>query len=188
MNLFEIIDEMPVPSAEARMIKEFNAILNKNKDKNIALKELAFIYFFCGFDSRFVTYDDPVEKQEKIAIVVGLSEDWKPDIKVQDAIRRYQDLMNTESMRLVVKQREAIKKLEDFIDTYNPSKENKSGALVFDPLKMQSLIQNMPKMIQALNESKLIVQKELSDKFGGKEVKKRSIATSINSNKFEGQI
>ena len=184
MKLITLVDEQPVFDPEARAIKQFKAVIARDKDrqKRHALMELAFVHWYCSFDSRYDMYETEEERVEAIKTDVGLAEDWKVDSVISQALVKYADLMQTESMALVDKQREMISKLTTFIEEHEPTKMNKAGSFVFGPDKVQKLIMEMPKMIEALNQAKEIVQKELQDKHGGGNIRNRPL---INGFDFE---
>ncbi len=198
MRLFELEDEMPVFSPEARTIKEFNAILRRDRGskgdhdgrkKQHALKELSFIHFYCTFDSRFELYETEEERNEAIKVAVGLSEEWQPDDLIVAGIRRYTDMMQTESMGLVKQARSAIKKFEEYLETVDLNERNiKSGTLVHDSKKYRENVNGIPEMIENLNKSKKIVQKELEDLFGKASKKQRSLAEIGFADNIEGEI
>lgn len=196
MKLVTIEDEMPVFNPEVRVIVEFNRILMRDKGsegdadgrkKRFALRELAFVHFYCAFDSRFDLYDTEEERIEAIKKAVGLPDDWIKDSLIDDAINRYSDMMKTESMKLVENIRKAIQKLEGFIATHEVTDETNSGTLVFGPDKMQKLIEGTPSMIRALNEAKQIVAKELED-MSGKNKRIKSMAESSFNKAIDGKI
>ena len=60
MNLFFISDNKILPTPETLLIKEFENIWNrdKTKTKDIALKELAYIYFISDYKSIYNNYLD----------------------------------------------------------------------------------------------------------------------------------
>lgn len=168
MKLFDLEkDELPKLSTEARTIKEFKTLIlkDKSKGKEKALKELAFIYFYCTWDSRFDMYKDgSKEKEDAIKKCVDLPKDWKVNEHVQAAIDRYKNMITTPSSKLVSKAKVAIEKLEDFIDTVDLNERTKSDGLVFSPLDLQKVIMSMTPTIEALQKADDLVRKELSDR------------------------
>lgn len=193
MKLVQLIDEMPYFSEEARTIIQFNRILMRDKGsegdsdgrkKKFALKELAFVYFYCSFDGRFQFYDTEKERIEAIKSVLGLPKEWVIDSVIEDAIKMYSYLTETESMALVKEARRAIKKLKEFIEDVDLNATTKSGTLVFSPKDLQSVIKDMPYTIESLNKAKEIVQKELGDKLGKSDKKVRSLVEK-DFNKLE---
>lgn len=204
MKLFDLVDDLPVPSAEARTIKEFNRLITRDRGsegdaqgrkKKKALKELAFVHWYCTFDSRFEQYDDEKARNEAIINAVGLPEDWEPDADVKLAIERYDDMLVTESMHFVKSLRIGLNKIQQFINevTMIQIVTNNDGddyeKLSYDPKNLQQIIKEAPKTLVALNEAKKEVEKELQDKFGGNSKKIRAMVNSFaNSSEIEGRI
>lgn len=178
MKLVTLENEMPVFEPEIRTITEFNRILMRDKDrtKKFALKELAFVYFYCVFDSRFDYYSVEKERNDAIKRAVGLEDDWEKDSIINDAINCYTDLMQTESMRLVNKARAAIKKFEEYLEEVDLTERIKDdGGLLHNAKQYRENVNGIAEMIQNLNKAKDIVHKEIEDKFGKKQ-KLRSLA------------
>lgn len=180
MKLFELQNEIPVPSAEARTLKYFKALLDRDKSKNKkqALKELAFVYFACSFDSRFDSYDTFEETIEAVKTAVNLPEDWEMDDTVRMAIEQYQNSINTESMQLVNKARAAIKKFEEYLENVNLDERTKSNTLVHKAKEYRENVNGVAEMIEKLNQAKILVEKEMVNKMGGNKGKK--IVSYIN--------
>lgn len=182
MKLVALVDEMPVFSEEARTIKAFNDIIRRDRGsegdsqgrkKQVAIAELGFIYFYCSFDSRFDLYDTDIERIEAIRITVGLPDTWQVDNIIKEAIKVYTDLMKTESMRLVNKARGAIKKYEDYLESVDLDERTKNDGLVHDAKKYRENVNGVAEMIENLNKAKKLVEKEIEDKIGSGNGKKR---------------
>lgn len=61
---------------------------DKSKDKSTALKELAFIFFYCDIKSNYII--TPIEhRKEEIRKDIGLPEKWEIDSAVEEAIEYY---------------------------------------------------------------------------------------------------
>lgn len=178
MRLIETSEEgLPVYSPEARTIKEFSLIIrrdrSKENDKNgrkkdIATKELAFVHFWCVFDSRYNLYDDIVEKSKRIADDVDLPKGWEPDQVVVDAINKYKDLITTRSSNLINRSDQLIKKMETFLDNLDLEAITTTGAYKFPFKQAQDAVKNMPEMIESLQKAEKLVRKELEEQTGKK--------------------
>lgn len=172
MELIKIVDDMPVFNPEVRMIKSFKRLLERDKGskgdhdgrkKLIATKELALIHFYCVYDSRFDSY----EGKEKVNILkehLDLSNKWKVDEDIKDAIREYRFLKYTPSMSLYKQMINGVKKIEDFIKNVNLEETTKSGGLVFSPEKLDKVIKGLPDTIKSLQTAENLIRKEQEDK------------------------
>lgn len=166
MKLFDLLDELPIPSSEARTIKEFNEIIKRDnsKGKQVCLKELAFVHFYCSFDTRFSIYEDQSERIDAVKEVVGLPDDWMVDGVIDAACDRYVELIKTESSDLLDTAKTAIKHLRDFIKNLDLNETTNGGALKLKPTEFQTAINNLPSNIKALQEATALVRQELDEK------------------------
>lgn len=186
MRLITLENEMPVFNPEIRMIKEFKAILVRDKDKYKvnANKELAFIHFYCTYDSRFELYDNEEERIEAIITSVGLPEDWEYDSLIKQACTRYTDMMQTRTMKLAKSMRDSITTLENFLANVDLEERNNSGNYVFDAVKYQNTIQKMADTIEAMAKVDEIIDKELSEKISGDKKVKKKERSLVSQNKL----
>jgi hypothetical protein len=169
MKLFDLEDEMPVPSEEVRIIKEFKALFDRDqsKKKQTALKEMAFVYFYAGFDSRFEQYKDHAERVEQVRNAVDLPKDWKPDTALRDAVKRYKDLIQTRAMSLVKKMAASIEKIENFLESVDLEERNdKTNAYIYPVEKLIDANSKIPNLLEQLIRAEKIVEKEMEDKHG----------------------
>tara|TARA_R100001086_G_C11808541_1_gene250867 strand:+ start:455 stop:1063 length:609 start_codon:yes stop_codon:yes gene_type:complete len=186
MRLIELTEDgLPVFSPEARMIVEFNRILmrdgSKEGDKNgrkkeIATKELAFVHFWCIFDSRYSMYDSDEQKMERIRDDVGLDSEWRPDELIEAAIYKYRDLIRTKSSEAVEIADQLITKLKTFykdIDFLSQENKTKAGSLIIKPKDVEDHIKGLPDLIEKKQKAEQMVRKEfeeLSNKKVNKEI------------------
>lgn len=179
MKLFDTSEELPIPSEEARTIKEFYEIIvrDKSKNKQHCLKELAFIHYWCAFDSRFDIYESERDRCEAIKEVVGLDVDWMPDDVVDKAADRYAEMIKTESSDLLDTAKTSIKHLREFLKDVDLNATTNGGALKLKPTEFQNSIKDLPNVIKALQEATALVRQELNEKK----------AKSKELSKFEGR-
>jgi len=187
--------ELPVFNPEARVIKEFRRIIERDKGskgdhdgrkKKRALLELAFIHYMCVYDSRYNMFHVESERVEKIATDLGLPEGFKIDSDIKLAIDRYKDLMETPAKSLYRKAIKGIEKVEDFIDAVNLNEKNSSGSYVFGPKQLQDTVKGIPDTIKALEEVEKLVRKEEDNKF--RKDGNRGQFESSNQDVDKGQI
>jgi|TARA_R110000822_G_scaffold152112_8_gene291355 hypothetical protein len=91
MKLFEMDRKFNlIVSEEAWGLSVFKDLLkrDKSKDKEIAMKEMLFVWFWCDIKSQFLLLEDDI-KQADILKDVSLPAKWKPDEKVWAAIDYY---------------------------------------------------------------------------------------------------
>ena len=73
-------------------LEKFKKILkrDKSRDKDRALKEMLFIYYYCDIKSDYLIIDSKF-RIEEIKKDIGLPEDWKIDSVIQEAIDFYEE-------------------------------------------------------------------------------------------------
>ena len=170
IKLFEIDtnDNLPKISLEARTLEPFKTIFNrdKSKAKDLAFRELAFVYWSGVFDSQYEYFED-LEKVARLIKDTGLPETWKPDNQVQIAIEFFIDSQRTRSSKYLESSRKAIESISNYLDTINVSETieagPKKGELVHDINKIRATIKDMPEMVKSMNDIKAMVQEELKE-------------------------
>ena len=117
MNLFFISDNKILPTPETLLIKEFENIWNrdKTKTKDIASKELAYIYFISDYKSIYNNYLSLI-KETKIKEDIIQNKDWKPDLLIESAIKKYEELQITPTLRLLNGARKALEEMTRYYE------------------------------------------------------------------------
>lgn len=156
MKVFDLIDNKVQIKPESLLIYPFSEIWkgDKSKLKESAHKDITFIWFFCDFDSPYFSY----EENERVNLIKDqVLEDpkYKPSKLVQSAIEAYKKLNLSPSMRMLDAAYSAIFKMDDYFKNVDFEDGDEID-------KVQKAITNMPKMIQAINESKELCKKEQS--------------------------
>lgn len=161
MNLFRIEDEQPILTKEARMIKCFNRIIMRDKDRNksMAMMELAYVYFMCDYKSDVRRNYTEAEWHTAAMHYVGLDRledgtEWKPDELVEEAIEFYRTERVPSSQKLLdgvirtlESTNESLSAVRDSINKF--SKEYQSSAIVsmsaMDDLSAEDLEKHIKK-------------------------------------------
>lgn len=172
MVLIRIEDDMPVFNSEVRMIKQFKRLLERDKGskgdhdgrkKNIATKELAFVHFWCVYDSRFDAFIGS-EKTRILKEHLDLPEKWKVDDDIKEAVKEYKFLTYTPAMSLYESMIKGVKKTQEFIEDVDVDERTKSGGLVFSADKLDKVIKGLPDTIKSLIVAENLIRKEQEDK------------------------
>lgn len=92
MRLFEMNDYVLSVREEVWALSPFKKILkrDKNRNKDIANKEIAFIYYYSDFKSDYMIISDLEERKKEIIKDLELPTDWKIDDVMQEAIAFYE--------------------------------------------------------------------------------------------------
>ena len=176
MQIFQTNEEgIPELIPEAKMLVPFKKLIFRDKGskgdvdgrkKYLAMKEIAFVYWYAKFDSPYDQYEDP-EKTKQIAKSVGLELDWKVDKEIKDAIDFFKDLQRTKSMEYLESVEYAVKSMSAYLRSTDISETIESGPrkgeLVHDLNKFKALAKDMPDMLEAIQKTKELVKKELQE-------------------------
>jgi len=133
---------------KALFIPEFKTLYDrdKSKDKSMAMKEFAYVYFIADYKSEYNIYG--LEKRTMISSEIMGTPNYKPDDIVNDAITRYELIQQTYSMRYLRSVRDTIDSLMKFYDELR-FKSKTTNVASYDP----SLV------TKALKEVELILEK-----------------------------
>ena len=155
---------------EALTLKPFKKLWNrdKSKDKEKAMMELSFLYFYCDPRSDYQYIIDDDIRMDAVKEGQGLPEDWKPDATVREAITFYRSF-DTTSAVLLRAASEAVDKIQKLIKDLEPD-DTKSLKEFLMALKLipevASMIQDAEKALneeQEFGEAKGAMEKTLFD-------------------------
>lgn len=153
---------------EALLLEPFSVIYkaDKSKDKALAIKELAFVYWFGVFDSIYDSYDE-LEKKLRIKKEVQLPDNWEMNDAVKNAIAFYIESQKTRSTKYLESTKKAVESLASYLEAIDVNERinsgSKKGELVHDINKVKAMVKDMPEMIKAMNEIKAMVAEELKE-------------------------
>ena len=103
MNLFQMIEYNLHISEEAYSLSAFKKIVDadKSKDKETAMKELAFVWFMSDIKSDYNYILNEKDKQEEVIKDLQLLKSWKKSKNVQDAMDFYKSRSKTVSSTIL---------------------------------------------------------------------------------------
>lgn len=142
---------------------------DKTKEKEIANKELLFIFFYCDIKSDYINMP-PHQREEEIKKDVGLPEEWVIDDDMRQAIDLYEKLTSSIIQKLY---KQAIKSASDVGDYLENTKKlleerDANGKPVTDISKITASIQRVPKLMSDLKAAYSEVIKEQESTEGRK--------------------
>ena len=168
-TLFEIDNEGRLSiSPEAFLIKPFKKIWNRDRSKNKtqALKELAFVFFYCDVKSIYMI--TPIEdRAEEIKRDIELDEKWKVDNTIEEAIEFYNSRKS-----IVIKLYEASLKAANDMAKYLENTEellkerDLNGKVVTDIAKISGSLKAVPIIMRDLKNAHKEVIKESHESEG----------------------
>lgn len=170
MKLFKYEGYEVRVAPEALTLKPFKKLWtrDKSKDKERAMMELSFLYFYCDPRSDYQYIIDDEIRMDAVKEGQGLPEDWKPDVAIKDAISFYKSFDSTSAVLLRAAS-EAVDKIQKLIKDLEPD-DTKSLKEYLMALKLipevASMIQDAEKSLneeQEFGEAKGAMEKTLFD-------------------------
>lgn len=152
MNLLSLIDNKIVPSAECLTISEFAEIWNRDKNKSLAIKEIAYIYFIADYKSAYNNYPLLV-KESKVKEDIIKDPNWKEDSIVSLAIKKYEDLQITPTLRLLKSARKALEEITRYYQTVRITSR--------DILSISSSLEKLGRITESFDKLENKVKNEL---------------------------
>ena len=169
MQLFELDSNYQLLiNPTAYMLIPLKAVWDrdKTKDKEVAKKELAFIYFTIDYKSDFQNEPEPEQREtEVIKHVFGNSSKWKPDKIVKEAQEFYKERQKTFSLKLLEDALIGLTSLSKYMRNinFNETKVNKATGTVepkHDIKKYADTIRQVPALHTAIEDLRKAVEKE----------------------------
>lgn len=117
MKLFKYEGYEVRVAPEALTLKPFKKLWtrDKSKEKERAIMELSFLYFYCDPRSDYQYIKDEEDRLEEIKKGQGLPENWKPDTVLQAAMEFYSSFDSTPAILLRVA-REGVDKVQRILE------------------------------------------------------------------------
>lgn len=162
MKLFELQSNEPVITAEALLIPVFAVIWRRDKSKNkdIATKELAYVYFSTDYKSLYLGKEDK-EGRLKKEIIGNIN--WIPNKEVLEAIEVYKYLQNTPTMKFLESNQKVMESIGEYFNNVDWDKLDGSGKRPkYDITKVANAVKQAGGIIDNIEKLKAKVAKEQS--------------------------
>lgn len=174
MKLFEVKDWQLTVREETYGLLPFKKILKRDKSRNkdLALKEMLFIWFYTDIKSDYLIISNLNERTEEIKKDIQLPTDWKIDSIIRDAIDFYEERSVTILEKLY---RDALKSAFDvgeylrMTDELLRERNDKGGTVTTLPMIVAAQ-EKLPKIMQNLKAAEkelLREQQELENRMKG---------------------
>lgn len=174
MKLFKYEGYKIAISEEALLLKPFKAIWKRDKSQNKekALMELGFIYFFCDIRSDYQYIVDEDARRESIKEGEGLPKNWEPDTTVKEAMEFYNTFKPTSAL-LLEDTRFAVDKLRKLLREIDLNQTDDKGKPIYTLNTITATIKQVPSLVRDLDEAERSIAKEIaqSDKARGAQTK-----------------
>ena len=169
MNVFvydNVNNRLEINEGEIFLITEFKNLLNKDQSKNkeLAFKELTYIYLALDWKSPYSQYTE-LERHEEALRDSGLTEEEFNDPVFREACRKYRALQES---NLSVRMLNAAKLgAQQFIDYFtiiaDLNERDVNGKPVFDAKKHFETMSKMHDLHEELTSLENLVKKELTE-------------------------
>jgi len=162
MKLFELSNWNVIISEESYMLKPFKVIIDKDKSKNkeVALKELAFLWFYTDIKSDYNYLLNEKEKAEEIKKDLNLDSKWTISEDLKKAIEFYKERTTTVSSVILNNSLFIANKLSNEM-----RKAVEEGDLSINDIeKISKGLTQMPNIVASLQKLEQTVLKEINEK------------------------
>lgn len=174
MKLFKYEGYKITISEEALLLKPFKTIWKRDRSQNKekALMELGFIYFFCDIRSDYQYIVDEDARKESIKEGEGLPKDWEPDDVLLKAMEFYNTFKPTSAL-LLEDTRYAVDKLRKLLREIDLTQTDDKGKPIYTLNTVTATIKQVPSLVRDLDEAERSIAKEIaqSDKVRGAQTK-----------------
>jgi len=162
MNLITLVNNKPEISTYALTIKEFKAIwdLDNTKHKDIAVNQLAYVYFYCDVKSPYFEYEEKI-RGEKIneALTVKIKE---TDIIIK-AKERYNNLNKNISILLLEDAMTSVHKMRDYFKDIDLLKEDNNGKLKYNSKQYVDNLKSLPDILKSIKKLREEIDNEMQE-------------------------
>lgn len=164
MKLFKYDNYKLNISEEAYAIKPFREIVERDSspNKEIAMLELAYIYFMVDPRSDYLYIIEPEERTKVIVEQEGLPTTWYPDELIVKALRAYELGSQTTSMLLLTDLRESIEKIRLFMRDIDLKATDDKGKPKYPVQHIISALKQIPALVTQFLETERAIIKELT--------------------------
>lgn len=163
MELFNLDNKKIIPKAHTLHIKEFAQVWNRNKDKELSIKELLFVYYLADYKTSYLS-TPPEEREQSIIRDLSLPSKWKPDQNIKEALRKYTELQKTPTMRFLDAQQSALEELITYMKNLDMSEKDKLGKPIHKYSDITKGMSDSARVHEALSKLQEAVRKEISIK------------------------
>ena len=159
MELFDLRDRNVVPTPEALLVPEFKEIWG-NKDKEEALKELAYVYFMADYKSPYAAALSPELLARTVAQDFMKDQDYNPPPYIQVAINKYKKLQYTPSMHLLTASVSTVHNLTAYLKSVDLQERDKTGKPIYKPNDVVSALSKIGNIVESLTKVRSQVERE----------------------------
>lgn len=162
IKLFKYENYQITISEEALLLKPFSQIWKRDRSKNKekALSELGYIYFFCDPRSDYQYITSEQQRQKEIIEGQGMDLKWKPDKLVEEAMAFYCKFKST-SAYLLEDTMYAIDKIRTELREMNFKDTDDKGKPIYTLNTLTATIKMIPGLVKELQEAEKAINSEI---------------------------
>jgi hypothetical protein len=173
-RLFDIVGGNVIMNPTILWMPEFKILWDRDKSKHkaTAVKEISYIVFLYSFKSPYLAYS---ERDRKVKILQDYfdGQEWKPDKEVEAAIKRYNDLQETATTRLLNASLRLCDKVTEYFDSIDFNEKDRMGKPIHtlnDVVKNMKDVGPVVKSLESLKDQVLREQMDKSIIRGGTDI------------------
>jgi hypothetical protein len=152
--IFDIENSKVILKASSLAIPEFKKIWDNDKDKlkKNAYNKLSYVVFLCdmSLDNPYRNYAD---QDREITLKRDFFHDENINVEedISDAIRKYRELQETVSVRMLRAAKKAADKLSEYFETINFKEVDKMGKPVYSARDVASNLKEIGGIVKSLS-------------------------------------
>lgn len=150
--MFELEEGRVVVNPDKLALPFFRVIFDadKSKGKEVAFKELSYIFYLCDYKSPYSTY--PEDKRSQLIIRDIIKDDkWKPSKDVLYGCLKYRELTETPEMRLLKAWEAKIDEVVVFLGA-NRINEDNMTAQIKSGTDMEKIVTSVQRLRDIVNK------------------------------------
>lgn len=153
-----------VIAPEALALKPFRKLWERDKTQNKekAISELGYIYFWADPRSEYQYILDEQERSASVKEGLGLPSSWKPDKAIKDAIDLYSSFTPTAAL-LLQDMRYAVENLRKLLRNIDLEEKDKNGKPVYTLNVVTSAIKQIPALVRDLDNAEKALNEQLKE-------------------------
>lgn len=184
MNVFTYDNDhllLEVNEPEILLVREFKALLDRDKTKTRVLKELTYIYLALDWKSPYNNYTEQ-ERHEEALSDSGLTETQFNDPLFREACRKYRKLQDSnKSIRLLEAAKKAADQLTDYFDVIvDLNERDVNGKPVFSAEKFMKEVAQLSKV----HEQLVTLEKEVKESVSQESTTRGGVNTGYDPGDF----
>lgn len=161
IRLFKYEGYKMVIEPEALLLIPFKRIWQRDRSQNKdrAMMELGFIYFFCDPRSDYQYLTDEEQRKQAIKEGEGLPDKWEPDKVVLAAMDFYNSFKPTSAL-LLEDTRYAVDKLRKLLRDIDLTQTDDKGKPIYTLNTITATIKQVPSLVKDLDDAEKAIAKE----------------------------